>query len=204
MASVLNEEQKAKQKAALKAFHANPDKPTSANVPRGSRALGTIRKNIKDLTPVAADIIKKSISGGLVRYIEVWLQSEVQKDTLDKNPTASLELIELDNGKEVEVLCYYAPPTKERTDTAKWVVTKDADLAKADQDAKIRDLERAMKEKKAKDEGAIPKDDPQEVAKKHASEVGLRVLNVSSTPPEPVRYPDEEEDDYEEEDEIEE
>ena len=184
-----------KQKEALKKHHEDGKAGlanTSANSPRGSRALINISRSISDLTPSAAEIIKKAINGGLVPEMEVWQGTEEEKsEILHKNTSARFEIVRVeqdvfdDNGRlvspaiDVEVIIRYVTVSKNRAEIAKWVVTKDAELKKAIEDSKLRKIELAMKQKKAIDDGAVPSVDPVARAKEAASK-GTHLQPVSN------------------------
>ena len=62
----LTEEQAAKQKEALKAFHANKDKPTSAkapNRPQVPRAIKDMNNAVTAMVPKALEVLKKTLEG---------------------------------------------------------------------------------------------------------------------------------------------
>jgi len=166
MAPKLTPEQKAKQKKALKEFHSNPDKATSAGVIKTPRALGNVRRKLSDLTDPAAEIVKQAIEGGLVPEREVWKGTEDQRhEILTNDSSASFEILILPDMREVEVLVRYVPVPTRRVEIAKWVITQEANLLKAEQEAKIRKLELLKKTEESKENGLIPKEDPQQVAK---------------------------------------
>lgn len=164
----LDATQAAKQKEALSKFHEDRKKglaPTSAGSIKEPRALNNVRRKIGDLTDPSSEIIRKAVTGGLVKKVEVWVNSDEQKAILNTDPSASKELMELDNGKEIEVLATYIPVTKDKIEIAKWVLAQEFALRKAAEDSKLRKIETAMKQKKAEDEGALKKEDPVEKAK---------------------------------------
>ena len=162
----LNPEQAIKQKEALKKFHADKDKPTSAGAPKEPRMINDVRRKFTELNEPSMQIISKAIKGELAAEMSIWKGTPEQRDAiLQTDPSASFEFIILDNGKEVEVLIEYTSVNQKRIDLAKWITTQEIALRKAAEDSKLRKLEIAMKDKKAKDEGAIPKDDPVEKAK---------------------------------------
>lgn len=169
----LTPEQRARQKAALAKHHQEGREgkaKTSAGTIRTPKIQGKVGQQIKEMTEPATQIIRKAVEGGLVKRVEPWLDSEQQQTILRTDPSASKEKLVLDNGKEIDVLATYVPVSKDKVEIAKWVVTTDINIKKANQESLLRKLELAVKEKKAKDEGAIPKEDPQEVAKKAAAE----------------------------------
>lgn len=169
----LDATQAAKQKEALSKFHEDRKKglaPTSAGSIKEPRALNNVRRKIGDLTDPSSEIIRKAVTGGLVKKVEVWVNSDEQKAILNTDPSASKELMELDNGKEIEVLSTYIPVTKDKIEIAKWIIAQDIALKKAAEESKLRKLEAAMKQKRAEDEGAVPREDPVERAKQLASE----------------------------------
>ena len=98
----------------------------------------------------------------------MWLNNDTQNETLKNDPSASIEPYTLDNGKEIEVLVTYVPVSKDKVEIAKWVIVNDTATKKAAQENRLRRLEIAQKTKKAVDEGAIAKEDPQEVARELA------------------------------------
>ena len=64
----LTAEQAAKQKKALKAFHANKEKPTSAkapNRPQVPRALKEMNTAVTAMVPKALEVLKKTLEGDL-------------------------------------------------------------------------------------------------------------------------------------------
>lgn len=163
---LLTPEQAAKQKKALKNFHENPDKATSAGAVKTPRALGNVRRKLSDLTDPAAELVKQAVIGGLVPEREVWKGTEEQRqELLQYDPSASFETLVLPDLREVEVLVRYVPVPTKRVEIAKWVITQEASLLKAEQEAKLRKLELLKKTEESKDNGLIPKEDPQQVAK---------------------------------------
>lgn len=164
----LTAEGRARQIAGIRKFHENKDKPTSKDIPREPRDINNSRRNLADLVSPSAEIIKKAVTGGLTKRTEVWLNNDTQKEILNNDPSASIELTTLDNGKEIEVLVTYVPVTKDKVEIAKWVIVNDTATKKAAQENRLRRLEIAQKTKKAVDEGAIAKEDPQEVARELA------------------------------------
>lgn len=162
----LTPEQAIKQKEALKKFHADKAKPTSAGAPKEPRLINDVRRKFTELNEPSMDIISKAIKGELASEMSVWKGTPEEKDLkLQSDPSASFEFVTLDNGKEVEVLIEYTSVNQKRIDLAKWITTQDITLKKAAEDSKLRKLEIAMKNKKAQDDGAIPKVNPQEVVK---------------------------------------
>jgi len=166
---IISPEQKDKQKAALKEFHEKGktgEAKTSAGSIRTPRAVGNVARKIADLTEPSADIIRKAVTGGLVPEMEVWTGTAEDKASLLRvNKSAKFEMVEVEKDLVVEVLIKYVPVSKNRVEIAKWVIQQDIALKKAIEEAKLRKLEVAMKQKKAEDEGAVLKEDPQETAK---------------------------------------
>jgi len=182
----LSDEQAKKQSAALKKFHEDGKKglaKTSAGSVKEPRALNNVRAKITGLTDPASDIISKAITGDLVAEKEVWKGKPEDKiQVLNDDPSASFEMLELPNGKTVEVLVRYYPVSKNRVEIAKWVITQDIMLKKAAEESKLRKLEVAMKNKKAQDEGAIAKVTEQAAVKKAAEEFGRPKLVLEYDP----------------------
>lgn len=148
-----------KQKEGLAKFHENENKPTSANSIKEPRAINNVRRKFSELSAPSAEIISKAIKGDLVPEKSIWMGDDKKREEiLNTNPSASFEWITLDNGKEVEVLIEYTSVSPKRIDLAKWILTADMNMKKAAEDSKLKKLEIAMKDKKAKDEGAIPKE----------------------------------------------
>jgi hypothetical protein len=155
-----------KQKEGLKKFHENKNKPTSADIPRKPRALGAVGKKLSTLTPASIDLIGKAVLGELVQEKSIWKGTEEDKaKKLESDPSVSFETLQLDNGKEVEVIVEYVQVPKHKIEIAKWIITQDIAVKKAAEESRLRKLEVALREKKAKDEGVIPEVDPQEAAK---------------------------------------
>lgn len=153
-------------KAGIKKFHDDPDKPTSAGSIKVPRALGNIQRKFKELSDPSAEIVSKAVKGDLIAEKVIWKGKPHEKqEVLDSDPSASFEMVTLDNGKEVEVLVTYTGVSKQQLEIAKWVLQSELAMRKAMEDSKIRRIEAAIKEKKAKDEGAILKEDPVEKAK---------------------------------------
>lgn len=153
-------------KDGLKKFHSNPDKPTSAGSIKVPRALSNARSKINDLIDPSVEIVKKAVTGDLVPEKRIWKGTPDElNEILNSDPSARIEKMILDNGLEVDVLVEYASVPKHRVEIAKWVITQDIALKKAAEESKIRRLEAALKEKKAKIEGAVPKEDPQQKAR---------------------------------------
>lgn len=197
-AGQLTPEQRARQKAALAKHHQEGREgkaKTSAGTIRTPKIQGKVGQQIKEMTEPATQIIRKAVEGGLVKRVEPWLDSEQQQTILRTDPSASKEKLVLDNGKEIDVLATYVPVSKDKVEIAKWVVTTDINIKKANQESLLRKLELAVKEKKAKDEGAIPKEDPQQAARE-AAEKGqhIRKLDVPTSWDEESE--DSEDDDY--------
>lgn len=166
----LTTEQAVKQKEALSKFHNNPDKATSAGSIKAPRALGNVNRKIADLTDPSAEIIRKALIGGLVPEMEVWKGTEEDKAVvLNTDKSARFEFVEVDEGLTLEVLIKYVPVSKNRIALAQWLISQDIALKKAVEDSKLRRIETAMKQKKAEDEGALKKEDAQEVARKLAA-----------------------------------
>lgn len=177
----LSPEGRERQKQALRAWHANKDKPTSAGSIKEARGINNVRRKITDLTHPSSEIIRKAVTGGLVKRSEVWTGSDAQKDIESTDPSAYREMMELEpavydeddnlvkSALEVEVLVSYTPVSKDKVEIAKWVITQDIALKKAAEESKLRKLEAAMKHKKAQDEGVIPKEDPQQAARDAAA-----------------------------------
>ena len=179
--AALKPAQRAKQKEALAKFHADPNKPTSAGIPRVSKAMANVSRTISDLTAPAAEIVRKALIGGLVPEMEVWEGSEAEKiGVLERNRSARFEVVEveaevLDKDGDlvspalmVEVLIKYVPVSKNKVEIAKWLISQDILLKKAIDDARLRKIATAMNKKKAEDEGALPKGDPVAEAKELA------------------------------------
>ena len=61
--NIASPENKAKRNKALKDFHSNPDKPTSATVPREGRAMGNLARSLSDMMEVSLANIKKVVQG---------------------------------------------------------------------------------------------------------------------------------------------
>lgn len=166
----LNAEQAEKQKAALSKFHSDPNKKTSAGSIKAPRSLGNVNRKIADLTDPSAEIIRKALIGGLVPEMEVWKGTEEDKAAvLNTDKSARFEFVEVDEGLTLEVLIKYVPVSKNRIALAQWLISQDIALKKAVEDSKLRRIETAMKQKKAEDEGALKKEDAQEVARKLAA-----------------------------------
>ncbi len=177
----LSPEARERQRQGIRDWHANKDKPTSAGSIKESRLLNNVRRKITDLTHPSSEIIRKAVTGGLVKRSEVWTGSDAQKDIESTDPSAYREMMELepavydedDNlvkaALEVRVLVTYVPVSKDKIEIAKWVITQDIALKKAAEESKLRKLEAAMKHKKAQDEGVIPKEDPQQAARDAAA-----------------------------------
>ncbi len=173
----LSPEARARQKAGIKAFHANKDKPTSANSIKEPRAITDTRRKITGLTDPSVELISKAVRGDLVAERSVWKGSQEERDEiLAKDPSASFEYITLDNGKEVEVLVEYVPVSPKRVEIAKWCIQTDIALKKAAEDSKLRKLEAALKEKKARDEGALQPKAEEEAEKAKASGAKPRLV----------------------------
>jgi hypothetical protein len=162
----LTPEQAIKQKEALKKFHADKNKPTSAGAPRESKLINDVRRKFTELTDPSMDIISKAVRGDLTPEKSIWKGTpEDRQKVLDTNPSASFEFITLDNGLQAEVLIEYVSVSPKRVEIAKWVLATEVALKKAAEDSKLKKLEIAMKNKKAQEEGAIPKVDAQALAK---------------------------------------
>lgn len=174
-------ESQKKTREALKAFHENPNKPTSANSVKVPRALGNLRRQLTDLIDPSAQIIRKAVTGGLVKSVEVWKGKPEDKITeMEADPSVSFEYQELENGIEVEVIVRWVPVSKDRVEIAKWVIKEDAALKKASEESKVRRLEIKVREQNAKDRGIIPKEDPIEKAREAAAR-GEHIKSVAET-----------------------
>lgn len=169
-----------KHQQALADFHEAGRKglaPTSAGSIKPSRAITNIRRKISDLTESSSDIIRKAVTGGLVPEMEVWKGTDEEKQNiLATDRSAKFEEIEVEEGMFVEVIIRYVPVSKSRVEIAKYILNMDASLKKAAEESKLRKIEAAVKQKKAVDGGALPKEDPVEAAKRHAAEVGPRLV----------------------------
>jgi hypothetical protein len=161
--SKLTPAQKKKHKEALEKFNSNPNKPTSAGVPRPSRnLLNSVGKKLSSLSGPAIDLIGKALLGELVPEKSVWKGSDQDKaDLLLKNPGIRFEVIEFEPGIEVEVMIEWVKVPESKITTAKWVITQDAAFKKSVEESRLRKLEAALKHKKAVDDGALPTDDEQ-------------------------------------------
>lgn len=169
---VLTKEQKQKQREALLKHHEdgkNGLANTSANSIKEPRAINNVRRKISDLTSPSSEIIRKAVEGGLIPEMEVWTGTEEEREALLKvNKSAKFETVEVEKGMFVEVLIRYVPVSKSRVEIAKWVISQDIALKKAAEESKLRKIETAVKQKKAQEEGAVPKDNPQEQARRMA------------------------------------
>lgn len=181
-------------KDGLKKFHSNPNKPTSAGSIKVPRSLSNARNKINDLIDPSVEIVKKAVTGDLVPEKRIWkgTPDELQ-EILNSDPSARIEKMILDNGLEVDVLVEYTSVPKHRVEIAKWVITQDIALKKAAEESKIRKLETALKEQKAKAEGVIPKEDPQKKAREFG---GPKRIDTSYDP----EWDSEEESDDDDED----
>lgn len=178
---ILSPEARQRQRQAIRNWHSKEDKPTSAGSIKEPRAINNVRRKITDLTDPSSEIIRKAVTGGLIKRYEVWMGGEAQEFIEANDPSAYREMMELEpavydeygnqikDALVVEVLVTYAPVSKDKVEIAKWVITQDIALKKAAEESKLRKLEAAMKQKKAIDDGAIPKEDPQQVAREAAA-----------------------------------
>lgn len=171
-----------KVKAGLKKFHADPNKPTSAGSIKEPRAINNIRRQFTDLSQPSVAIVSKAVKGDLVAQKTVWKgKPEEKQEVLDNDPSASFEMMTLDNGKEVEVLVTYDQVSKQQIEIAKWVLNQEVALRKAAEDSKLRKLEAALKEKKARDEGAL-KPSEEENREKAKEFGGPKRIDISYDP----------------------
>jgi hypothetical protein len=123
------EEQAKRQKEGQKKFHENPNKPTSKDSIKEPRAINNVRRKISDLTDPASDIIRKAVTGGLVPETEVWKGTEEDKQNILKtDKSAKFEIVEVEEGMDVEVLIRYVPVNKNRVTIAQWVLSQDIAL----------------------------------------------------------------------------
>lgn len=165
----LTAEQAAKQKEALKKFHADKNKPTSADIPRNSKVT-TVRRKLSELTEPSAELIKQLIEGGLVPEREVWKGTDEEKqEILRMDASASFEVMVLPDKREIDMLVRYVPVPTKRAEMAKWVIVQDASLRKAEQEARLRKLELLKKSDEASKSGLL---NTEEEKKKAAEEFG--------------------------------
>jgi hypothetical protein len=173
----LTPEQAKKQKEALARYHANKNKNTSANIPRVAKS--SVGKKISTLSGPSIDLIGKAILGELVPEKSVWKGTEEEKvKILQKDPTAKFEMLEIEDGIEIEVLIEWVKVPESKIALAKWILSQDMALTKAAEESKLRRLEAALKEKRALDEGAVVEDDGQEKAREFG---GPRKLDISDS-----------------------
>lgn len=192
MARTWSEEDKAEHSRLMKEKHAAGEIPSSKDSIKGSRGLNSAKEKVKALAEPAAQMLHKAIFGGFVRRMEIWLGTEEQKCKLSNDPTAIQETSVLDDGREVPVLVYYTAANHEDWERAKWLTTQEIALEKAAVQARLDKVKLASTKKKAIDEGALPKENPQEAIREEFEKRGLKALSVSAIPPEKVAYPTEE------------
>lgn len=121
---------------------------TSAGVPKAPRAIVNLRNALKDYIPDSIDLLGKALNGGLVRTEEVWKgkTADMQAE-MDADPSVSFETTTLPNGKVIPVLVRWIPVSKDKVDTAKWLINKDSELKKVAEDSRLKKLAIQQKEK---------------------------------------------------------
>lgn len=182
--SKLPEDKRLKQKEALKRFHADPNKPTSAGVPRPSRSpVATVSKQLSALSGPSINLIGKAILGELVPERSVWKGTDKDKqDLLKKDPSVKFEFVELEPGIEVEMMVEWVKVPETKLSLAKWILAQDIATKKAAEESKLRKIEAALKQKKAETEGALPT--PEQQAAEQAKSFGGPKLVTDYVPPE--------------------
>ncbi len=150
-----------------KKFHENPDKPTSAGVPRPNRtAMSSVTRKLSNLSGPSIDLISKAILGDLVPEKTIWKGKEEDKiKALEKDPSLRFDFITLDDGTEVEVMVEWVKVSESKLAIAKWIIQQEVALKKAAEESKLRKITTAVQHKKAVDEGAMEGEDKQEKAR---------------------------------------